>query len=136
MGVARTTETVVPRRTSGVDKALRKSANEAFVQPLVRDGHPKFEKSPLFLGSKCFQSLGFGGGGKGLLHRPCQPLPSLTTLVKWSITKKLPTHEVVQSEVSELLAKGAVEVVSPKTPGFYTTLFVIPKKGAGTYVPF
>ena len=60
-------------------------------------------------------------------------LPPVTIKPKFSQTKSDQEHQVAMSEIQELLAKGAIEQVNPeKTPGFYSTLFIIPKKGGGT----
>ena len=57
-------------------------------------------------------------------------------LHKYPIQFQAPTsweeHQVVQTEVDEMLAKGAIEpVYNPSSPGFYSRLFTIPKSSGG-----
>lgn len=57
-------------------------------------------------------------------------LPPLTTSIKWTHLQSHP-DELLQTEIQEMLMKGAVEQVSPHTPGFYCTFFLVPKKDGG-----
>ena len=59
-------------------------------------------------------------------------LPESTSIVISSsehVSDEGPRQESLQEEVRTLLQKGAVELVNPPlTPGFYSRLFLVPKK--------
>jgi hypothetical protein len=38
---------------------------------------------------------------------------------------------ILSQEITELLQKDAIEVVDPRSKGFYSTFFVVPKKDGG-----
>jgi hypothetical protein len=54
----------------------------------------------------------------------------------WSLEVKrtiLPKHQhsLLLEEIQQMLQKNAIERVDPKTPGFYSTFFLVPKKDGG-----
>ena len=67
-----------------------------------------------------------GGGGSGT------SVPESTSIVISSsehVSDEGPRQRSLQEEVRTLLLKGAVELVNPPlTPGFYSHLFLVPKK--------
>jgi hypothetical protein len=56
--------------------------------------------------------------------------PQLTTQVRRTFLPK-DQHPVLLEEIEQMLAKDAIEQVHPKTPGFYSTFFLVPKKDGG-----
>ena len=66
-------------------------------------------------------------GGSGLQFQSRPPLSSIP--LNLSVTRDPERNLLLQEEVHTLLQKGAVELVNPLlTPGFYSRLFLVPKK--------
>ena len=57
-------------------------------------------------------------------------VPQVTSKVRFTILPKI-QHELLWEEISEMLAKKAIHQVDPRTPGFYSTFFLVPKKDGG-----
>ncbi|EIE84222.1 hypothetical protein RO3G_08932 [Rhizopus delemar RA 99-880] len=58
--------------------------------------------------------------------------PSSTSLTTSTYNSVQQQNQLLDHEVSLLLKKGAMEEVPPTTPGFYSSMFVIPKKNGGS----
>ena len=72
--------------------------------------------------------------GFGLTFKKRPPL-SRTPLVKSARPNNPIMNNIIQDQFNNLLQKDAIEVVQdPSTPGFYSLLFVVPKK-SGTWRP-
>ena len=63
-----------------------------------------------------------------------QPPPLTGTPLVFPVPTDPVRREVIQKEVDSLFSKGAVELADSSTPGFYSRLFTVPKKG-GTWRP-
>lgn len=59
-------------------------------------------------------------------------LPPLRLQPQPTIPYNQQQNQLLDHEVSLLLKKGAMEEVPPTTPGFYSSMFVIPKKNGGS----
>jgi hypothetical protein len=55
------------------------------------------------------------------------PIPPLSRMARETSVPPLLRHVLIE-EVSNMLSKGAIEKVDIKTPGYYSTFFIVPKK--------
>ena len=68
------------------------------------------------------------GSGHHLQLRSYPPL--FSDFWRFNVKAAAAHHLVIQKEVDELLAKGAIETSSSGT-GFYSSVFVVPKRTGG-----
>ena len=57
--------------------------------------------------------------------------PPLGLRIRWTLLRDPRQASILAAEISELLQKDAIEVADPKSMGFYSTFFVVPKKDGG-----
>ena len=69
--------------------------------------------------------------GWKLVFRDTTP-PTTTVPVPVSVPRNLEKARALREEVDALVSKGAVHKVDPSTPGFYSHIFLVPKKN-GTW---
>jgi hypothetical protein len=111
-------------------------------QESLCQGQPVLDRSPLVVGGRLqqfyinwtalkidkwiLQTIRHGLRIRFLSNPPLKNHP--TPIIPYNVQQK----ELLDEEIESLMKKGAIEVTpNPLTPGFYSNMFVIPKKNGG-----